>query len=87
MEARKSADRESRMSGSRVNRVFKLLDMRAGARGRSSREVEAENRRYLEREVERRVQEQLRSGSRSGSSQQQRAGANGRSSKEVKAEN
>ena len=41
--------------GSRVNRVFRLLDMRAGARGQSSREVEAENRRYLEREVERRV--------------------------------
>ena len=60
--------------------------MMAGARSRSSREVKAENRRYLDREVERRVQEQLRSGSRTGSSQQQRAGARGRSSREVDAE-
>ena len=67
--------------------MFKLLDMRAGARGRSSREVEAENRRYLEREVERRVLELLQIDSRSGSLQQQGAGARGRSSREVEAEN
>ena len=60
--------------------------MRAGARGRSTREIEAEHRRHLEREVERRVREQLSSGSRSGSRQQQEAGARGRPSREVEAE-
>lgn len=58
--------------------------MTAGARGQSSREVEAVKRRYLYREVERWVHKQLQSGSRIGSSQKQKAEAHGTSLRDIR---